>query len=132
MNYRLLSAIALAGLISSCSTMPGDSVYDQSRPPMVPVPPGVGGEYTDSMPMLSDPEAEAEEWADEVYAPDLATAKARCQNVANNAGGVTEVLDVTQTTKTPNRQGNFRFTCWLKSETGGSPSGTDSSSDTQY
>lgn len=70
--------------------------------------------------MLQDPDAEMEEWEQEVFAPNLSTAKQRCQNIAMTAG-LTEVLSVTQKTKTPNRSGNYTFICWFRSETGGSP-----------
>ncbi len=118
----MVGAITISGLLSSCMAMPGDSVYEQ-RPPMVPYVPDVG-QHTDTMPMLLDPEAENEEWTEEVFAPDLATAQNRCQNIANK-GGLTEVINVTQATKTLNRQGNYKFVCWFKSETGGSSSATD-------
>ena len=76
--------------------------------------------------MLQDPEAEMEEWEQEVFAPDLATAQQKCQNIAINAG-LTEVLSVTQKTKTPNRSGNYTFICWLRSEVGGSDANDDHS-----
>ncbi|HEY9664165.1 MAG TPA: hypothetical protein V6C65_37450 [Allocoleopsis sp.] len=69
--------------------------------------------------MLQDPDAELEEWEQEVFAPSLESARQRCQNIANTTG-LTEVLNVTQKTKTPNRSGNYTFICWFRSEVGGS------------
>lgn len=76
--------------------------------------------------MLQDPEAEMEEWEQEVLAPSLETARQRCQNIANRAG-LTEVINVTQKTKTPNRSGQYRFICWFRSEVGGSDANDDHS-----
>jgi hypothetical protein len=69
--------------------------------------------------MLLDPEAEMEEWEQEVFAPNLTTARQRCQNIADSIG-LTEVLNVTQKTKKPNRSGTHTFICWFRSEIGDS------------
>lgn len=76
--------------------------------------------------MLQDPDAAKEEWEQEVYAPNLPTAQQRCQNIAMNAG-LTEVLSVTQKTKTPNRSGNYTFICWFRSEVGDANADNDDS-----
>ncbi|GAB4379708.1 MAG: hypothetical protein Kow00121_34380 [Elainellaceae cyanobacterium] len=77
--------------------------------------------------MLQDPDAEMEEWEQEVFAPDLTTARQRCENIAISTG-LTEVLSVTQKTKTLNRSGNYTFICWFRSEVGGSPDADDDDS----
>jgi hypothetical protein len=63
--------------------------------------------------MLIDPE-DCEEWELEVRAADLAAAEQRCQAIANGQP-LTEVLDVTQATKT-SYKGTYRFICWFRSE----------------
>jgi len=73
-----------------------------------------------------DPDAAMENWEQEVFAPNLVTARQRCQNIAN-AVGLTEVLNVTQKTQTLNRSGNYRFICWFQSEVGGSPDADNNS-----
>ncbi|MBW4621371.1 MAG: hypothetical protein KME17_18675 [Cyanosarcina radialis HA8281-LM2] len=75
--------------------------------------------------MLLDPEAGMEEWEQEVFAANLTIARQRCQNIADNTE-LTEVLNVTQKTKNPNRSGNYTFVCWFRSEVGGS---TDANND---
>lgn len=69
--------------------------------------------------MLQDPDAAMENWEQEVFAPNLATARQKCQNIAN-AVGLTEILNVTQKSQTRNRSGNYTFICWFQSEVGGS------------
>lgn len=65
--------------------------------------------------MLQDPENPSTEWSEEVIASNLKEAEKQCQFIAN-AGELTEVLNVTQRTKTPNKRGKYRFICWFKSE----------------
>lgn len=65
--------------------------------------------------MLQDPDNPYEEWSFEVLAEDLNTAQKLCQFIAEN-GELTEVLNVSQRSKTPNKQGQYRFICWFRSE----------------
>ncbi len=65
--------------------------------------------------MLTDPENPSEEWTFEVLAPDEATARTQCQFIADQ-NMLSEVQNVTQYTKTKNRQGKYKFICWFKSE----------------
>ena len=65
--------------------------------------------------MLQDPENPFEEWEDEVWAETLDTAQAKCKDIAEKVG-LTEVINVTQTTKRPSKQGNYRFICWFRTE----------------
>ncbi|WP_088895030.1 hypothetical protein [Leptolyngbya ohadii] len=67
--------------------------------------------------MLQDPE-NFEEWELEVWAENLATAQAKCGFIAQRVG-LTEVINVSQETKNPSRNGTFRFVCWFKSESQG-------------
>lgn len=64
--------------------------------------------------MLRDPE-NSYEWTQEVRASNLEVAKIRCQNIANHYP-LTEILQVTQLTVTPSKQGEYKFICWFISE----------------
>jgi hypothetical protein len=64
--------------------------------------------------MLQDPENPYEEWSDEVWASSLEDAQRQCQLMAGNS--LTEVLQVTQKTRTPSRNGTFKFICWFRTE----------------
>jgi hypothetical protein len=65
--------------------------------------------------MLQDPENPWEEWELTVKAPSLAKARSNCEAIAASSPLV-DVLDVTQATKTPDKQGNYKFVCWFKAE----------------
>lgn len=65
--------------------------------------------------MLQDPENPSQSWEQEVFAPDLGTAKAMCEVIARKYP-LTEVVNVSQETKTRNKSGNFRFICWFQAE----------------
>lgn len=73
--------------------------------------------------MLRDPE-NSYEWTQEVRAPNLQVARARCQDLASQYP-LTDVAQVTQLTKTPTQQGEYKFICWLISE--GDPTDANSS-----
>jgi phosphate-selective porin len=64
--------------------------------------------------VLTDPERSSEEWSDEVWAKSLEEAQKLCQLIAGDE--LTEVLQVTQKTKTPNKKGSYKFICWFKTE----------------
>jgi hypothetical protein len=63
--------------------------------------------------MLTDPE-HYEEWSDEVWAKTPEEAEKLCQSLAGHA--LTEILQVTQKTKSASRNGTFKFVCWFKTE----------------
>ena len=65
--------------------------------------------------MLQDPEKPFEEWSYEIGATNLKTAWSQCKYIADSAG-LTEVLNVSQKSKTPGRKGMYRFICWFRSE----------------
>ena len=65
--------------------------------------------------MLIDPENPCEEWTEQVRANSLPEAQARCEYIAETSGTPTEVINVSQLTKTA-RNGTFKFVCWFKSE----------------
>ena len=66
------------------------------------------------MSMLIDPENLSEEWAEEIRAKSLEQAKVICQELAGN--NLTEVLNVTQKTQKPSKNGTYKFICWFKTE----------------
>lgn len=66
------------------------------------------------MSMLIDPENPSEEWAEEIRAKSLEQAKVICQELAGN--NLTEVLNVTQKTQKPSKNGTYKFICWFKTE----------------
>lgn len=68
--------------------------------------------------MLQDPENLYEEWSEEIRANSLDEAKRKCQRIAET-GGLTQVLNVTQKTKTLGKGGSYKFICWFKTEIGG-------------
>jgi hypothetical protein len=63
--------------------------------------------------MLIDPE-NCKEWAEEVLAKSLEEAEALCKKKAGD--GLTEVINVTQKTKTPTKTQKYVFVCWFKTE----------------
>ncbi len=65
------------------------------------------------MPLI-DPDNPFEEWAKEIRASDLNTARLKCEAIAAKEP-LTEVLSVTQETVTP-YNGTYRFICWFRSE----------------
>jgi hypothetical protein len=75
-------------------------------------------------PMLQDPEAESHEWTHNFKANSLSDAEQICQKMANNSG-LTTLLKTTQRTKTPDKFGKVKFTCWFKSEITGGAYGDD-------
>jgi hypothetical protein len=77
------------------------------------------------MAMLQDPENPYEEWSEEVWAVNLEVARKQCQFLAGE--DLTIVLDVTQKTKTPSKNGTFKFICWFRTEKANN--GTNDSND---
>ncbi len=65
------------------------------------------------MPLI-DPENPSEEWSEEVLAKSLEEAETLCKKKAGD--GLTELLNVTQKTKTPTKTKKYVFVCWFKSE----------------
>jgi hypothetical protein len=65
--------------------------------------------------MLIDPGSPAEEWQKEVRAKDIDSARAQCESFIAPAP-LTELLNITQLTKTPNKNGDLKFVCWYRSE----------------
>jgi len=65
--------------------------------------------------MLTDLENPSEEWTLPIKAPSLEVARSRCEVIANHAT-LTEVISVTQSSKKQNKQGEYSFVCWFKSE----------------
>ena len=65
--------------------------------------------------MLQDPEKPYEEWEDEVWAENLDTARSKCEYLASKVA-LTEVINLTQSTKRPSKRGNYRFICWFRTE----------------
>ncbi|MEX0268360.1 hypothetical protein AB3R30_04395 [Leptolyngbyaceae cyanobacterium UHCC 1019] len=64
--------------------------------------------------MLIAPENPSEECAKEIRATSLKKAQRKCEAISAKELLI-EVLSVTQATITP-YEGNYRFTCWFRSE----------------
>jgi hypothetical protein len=65
--------------------------------------------------MLQDPENPYEEWEDTVQASSLVMAQSKCEIIASQFP-LTQVINVTQITKTPNKNGTYKFLCWFRTE----------------
>jgi hypothetical protein len=65
--------------------------------------------------MLQDPEQPASEWTLPVTAPNLATARERCELIARRSPLI-DVINVTQSGKKPNKKGEYSYICWFRSE----------------
>ncbi len=65
--------------------------------------------------MLKDPDNPYEEWEDTVWASSKAMAQSKCELVASQIS-LTEVINVTQATKTPSKNGTYKFICWFRTE----------------
>lgn len=65
--------------------------------------------------MLIDPDKPNDEWEIEVKAANLDAACGRCERLRPENYPV-ELLNVTQKTKTPDKNGNFKFVCWFRGE----------------
>lgn len=65
--------------------------------------------------MLQDPDNPYEEWEDTVQASSKAMANHSGEIIASQYP-LTEVINVTQTTKTPNKNGTYKFLCWFRTE----------------
>ncbi|MFM2431739.1 MAG: hypothetical protein RLZZ511_2952 [Cyanobacteriota bacterium] len=65
--------------------------------------------------MLIDPDSPSEEFQIEVRAKDIGAALVQCEAFISSAEAV-ELLNVSQRTKTPDKNGNCKFVCWYKRE----------------
>jgi hypothetical protein len=65
--------------------------------------------------MLQDPDNPYEEWEETVRASTFAAAQSRCELIASQFP-LTQIINVTQTTKTPNKNGTYKFICWFRTE----------------
>ena len=65
--------------------------------------------------MLIDPDNPYEEWEEIIKAPNLAKAQSECTLIASQIA-LTEVINVTQVTKTPSKNGTYKFICWFRTE----------------
>lgn len=65
--------------------------------------------------MLQDPENPSVEWQEIVKAKTLGSAQAKCEAIAAR-DVLVDVLNVTQATKTPDKNGDYKFICWFKGE----------------
>ncbi|NJM47363.1 MAG: hypothetical protein HC860_15385 [Alkalinema sp. RU_4_3] len=65
--------------------------------------------------MLIDPDKPNDEWEIEVKAANLDVAYGKCERLRPENYPV-ELLNVTQRTKTPDKNGNFKFVCWFRGE----------------
>ncbi|MEB3291904.1 MAG: hypothetical protein VKJ24_01970 [Synechococcales bacterium] len=65
--------------------------------------------------MLIDPDNSFEEWTDNVRAKNLPEARQRSEQMAGDRN-LTEVINVTQLGKKPNKAGNYNFVCWFRTE----------------
>ncbi len=68
--------------------------------------------------MLQNPEGPFEEWEVEIWAKTPEQARARCQRIADRLP-LAELTNVTQESKKPGKQGEFRYLCWIKLEASG-------------
>jgi hypothetical protein len=65
--------------------------------------------------MLIDPENPYENWETEIRAKNLGDAEFQCEQ-AIPTDQLVELLQVTQETKTPGKDGRFKFVCWYRRE----------------
>ena len=65
--------------------------------------------------MLTDPENLGNAWEADVWAPNLNTARSMCEQIASRYL-LTEVVNVTQETRNPSPNGDYKFICWFKAE----------------
>ncbi len=66
------------------------------------------------MPMI-DPENPKVGWETDVWAPNLDTARSICEQIASRYP-LTEVANVTQATKNPSPDGEYKYICWFNAE----------------
>jgi hypothetical protein len=65
--------------------------------------------------MLIDPENPSEAWTETIRAIDIDAARQECELLASQ-DVLTEVLSVSQLSKTKGKDGKYKFVCWLRSE----------------
>jgi hypothetical protein len=65
--------------------------------------------------MLQDPDKPTVDWEEIVTAKNIDTARSKCEAIVVN-DPLVEVFNVTQLTKTPNKNGEVKFVCWFKGE----------------
>lgn len=116
--------LAIPFVLAGCApAMPGDSVGDSARPPMVPYVPDFGHAPSAEQPILTDPEAESETWTDYVWADNQTEAERECRRLAQaaTAQGGSEVtyVGVKRTSRT-GRKWECIFSSSNEGETDGS------------
>ncbi len=74
--------------------------------------------------MLQNPDNPHEKWEETVRATSLAMAQSKCELIASQFP-LTEVINVTQVTKNPSKNGTYKFICWFKTEIIGNDSSTE-------
>ncbi|GAA6618649.1 hypothetical protein [Scytonema sp. NUACC26] len=65
--------------------------------------------------MLQNLDNPYEQWEETVRAPSVAMAQSKCELIASQFP-FTEVINVTQVTKTPSKNGTYKFICWFRTE----------------
>ncbi|QLE56782.1 hypothetical protein [Nostoc sp. TCL26-01] len=65
--------------------------------------------------MLQDPDNPYSEWEETIRAVSLTAAQSKCELIASQFL-LTEVINVTQTTITPTKNGTYKFICWFRTE----------------
>jgi hypothetical protein len=65
--------------------------------------------------MLQNPDNPYEEWEETVKANTLDAARSLCEQLIKD-NPLTELMNVTQITRTADRSGKYKFVCWFRSE----------------
>ena len=65
--------------------------------------------------MLQDPEKPFVEWTENIKAKNIDTARTKCEAIASR-DPLIDVFNVTQATKGVDKNGNYKFICWFKTE----------------
>lgn len=118
-------AVALLFSITACETgefrvpMPiGGGDAAPVREPVQPVQPDLPG--TAASKMLQDPDAQKQEWTEDLWAANQTTAENRCQEIANREsqkGNPTVQLGKpTQVYQNPSKYGDYLFRCRFQTE----------------
>lgn len=93
--------LLLCGLVS-CAIPAGDSISSPPVPPVIPAaaPAGNSLPSVEVSQMLADPEAQTEDWEDDIWADNPGQAEKRCKELADKytreGGTVVELVKVRQ------------------------------------